>query len=216
MRTPRTPHDITLQCPRCGTWFVSATMDAARVVGRPSTDFHCRVDGPDPIAYRVHVCAGCDFAGLADDFASDEIAAASAASRGDACVATSIALAGSQKYEAAAATAERRGDGPSAVADLLLHAAWCCVGEQDREAERFFRRRAAWAFERALARYDDVPSGQRAELTYLVGELWRRSDDAERARQWLDRVAGEVVDDEQDWLVTLARQQRDAPREWLC
>jgi len=54
---------------------------------------------------------------------------------------------------------------------LLLRAAWCCVAEQDAEAERFFRRKAARAFESALARYDDVRRDRRAEVSYLVGEL---------------------------------------------
>ena len=183
------PRDVTLQCPVCGTWFRSTTMDELESDLRSATDFCLHVDGPNPIAHRAHVCPGCDFA----------------------------ALVGSERYEAAATYAERRGEGPSAVADLLLRAAWCCVEEGDSEGERFFRRKAARTFECALARYDDVAAVKRAELTYLVGELWRRGGDDERARIWLDRVADEVVDAAtQYWLVRLAAQQRDDPREWLC
>jgi hypothetical protein len=123
----------------------------------------------------------------------------------------------SEKYEAAVETALRRGEGPQAIAELLLHAAWCCMAEEDGEAERFFRRQAAREYERALARYDDVPVERRAELTYLVGELWRRVGDRARASPWFERVAGEVIDwVEQGWLVTLAEQQRDRPDEWLA
>ena len=95
---------------------------------------------------------------------------------------------GSEKYEAAAKVAEWQGAEPRYVADLLLRAAWCCVDEGDIEAERYFRRHAAWAFERSLANYDGVPREERAVITYLVGELWRRVGDLKQARDWFDRV----------------------------
>jgi hypothetical protein len=95
---------------------------------------------------------------------------------------------GSEKYEAAAKVAEWQGLEPRHVADLLLRAAWCCVDEGDVEAERFFRRKAAWAFERSLDAFDGVAREERAVLTYLVGELWRRVGDPRLAREWFDRV----------------------------
>jgi hypothetical protein len=53
-------------------------------------------------------------------------------------------------------------------------------------------------------------------ITYLVGELWRRIGDSSRATEWFNQVALEVTDPEsQQWIVNLARQQRDEPREWV-
>ena len=102
------------------------------------------------------------------------------------------------------------------VADLLLRAAWCCVDEGDIEAERFFRRKAAWKFEEALASFDGVARDERAVLTYLVGELWRRVGDTAQATAWFNRVSSEIVDAQtQQWVVDAARQQRDCPREWF-
>jgi uncharacterized protein (DUF2225 family) len=102
------------------------------------------------------------------------------------------------------------------VADLLLRAAWCCVDEADTEAERFFRRKAAWKFEEALASFDGVAREERAVLTYLVGELWRRVGDQRQAADWFNRVAGEINDPAtQQWVLDAARQQRDCPREWF-
>ena len=123
---------------------------------------------------------------------------------------------GSEKYEAAAKVAEWQGLEPRHVADLLLRAAWCCVDEGDVEAERFFRRKAAWAFEEALHAWDGVAREERAVLTYLVGELWRRVGDVSKAREWFDRVPGELTSQAaQQWVVDAARQQRDCPREWF-
>jgi uncharacterized protein (DUF2225 family) len=123
---------------------------------------------------------------------------------------------GSEKYEFAAKVAAWQGAEPRRIADLELRAAWCCVDEGDIEAERYFRRRAAWTFEQALASYDGVEQDERAILTYLVGELWRRVGDKTRASEWFDRVAGEVTNIQvQQWVVDAARQQRDCPREWF-
>ena len=123
---------------------------------------------------------------------------------------------GSEKYEAAAKVAEWQGAEPRHIADLLLRAAWCCVDEGDIEAERFFRRKAAWKFEEALASWDGVSSEERAVITYLVGELWRRIGDVEASHRWFDQVADEIVDPgSQAWVVDAAKQQRDCPREWF-
>ncbi len=102
------------------------------------------------------------------------------------------------------------------MADLLLRAAWCCVDEADTEAERFFRRKAAWKFEEALASFDGVAQEERAVLTYLVAELWRRVGDGRQATDWFNRVGGEINDSTtQQWVLDAARQQRDCPREWF-
>jgi len=128
----------------------------------------------------------------------------------------STSATGSAKYEAAAKVAEWQGIEPRQIADLLLRAAWCCVEEDDVEAERYFRRLAAWSFEDALRTYDGVGAEERAILTYLVGELWRRVGEKEQARDWFDRVPEEIVDPvSQHWVLAAAEQQRTDPQEWF-
>ncbi|HEX2716360.1 MAG TPA: DUF2225 domain-containing protein, partial [Gemmatimonadaceae bacterium] len=74
----------------------------------------------------------------------------------------------------------------------------------------------AWKFEESLASFDGVPREERAVLTYLVGELWRRVGDVARAGEWFELVAEEIVDPQtQRWIIDAARQQRDCPREWF-
>jgi len=141
---------------------------------------------------------------------------ASSSTSSSSAVAPMVAVPGSEKYEAAAKVAEWAGAEPRQVADLLLRAAWCCVDEGDVEAERYFRRKAAWAFEQALSAYDGVAREERAVLTYLVGELWRRAGDGKAARQWFEQVPHELTDaGSQQWVLDAARQQKDCPREWF-
>ena len=80
------------------------------------------------------------------------------------------------------------------LTDLLLRAAWCCVDEGDSEAERFFRRKAAWKFEEALGSFDGVGREERAVLTYLVGELWRRIGDLRFETEGAWKRTGTTVD----------------------
>ena len=64
--------------------------------------------------------------------------------------------------------------------------------------------------------YAGVPRDERAVLTYLVGELWRRVGDTSKATAWFNRVPAEVVElASQQWVLDAARQQRDCPREWF-
>jgi hypothetical protein len=61
-----------------------------------------------------------------------------------------------------------------------------------------------------------VPREERAILTYLVGELWRRIGDTRMASNWFDSVAGEIVDPQnQQWVIDAADQQKLNPREWF-
>ena len=214
-----TLQQIELRCPVCETRFRSQSVVSTNSFGGKRTDFHERAAGTQPLPYLVHMCNRCGYSGAERDFTEEadvtpmlkehvwnELTP----------VITPAAVSGSEKYEAAAKVAEWQSMEPRHVADLLLRAAWCCVDEGDIEAERFFRRKAAWAFEQALESYDGVPREERAVLTYLVGELWRRVGDARKAGAWFNRVPAEITDlTSQQWVLDAARQQRDCPREWF-
>jgi len=221
---------IDLQCPVCDTRFSSQAVVATNAFGGKRTDFHERAAGTQPLPYLVHMCSRCGYTGAERDFTDEaepspllkehvwnELAPVLAcAGGGHDSGAEGLQVAGSAKYEAAAKVAEWQSMEPRYVADFYLRAAWCCVDEGDTEAERFFRRKAAWMFERALSSFDGVAREERAVLTYLIGELWRRIGDVRAADAWFARVPDEVIDAVgQRWVLDAARQQRDNPREWF-
>ena len=214
-----TLQQIELTCPVCESRFRSQAVVSTNSFGGKRTDFHERAAGTQPLPYLVHMCNRCGYTGAERDFTEEADVSPMLREQVWSELAPQLAkpaVLGSEKYEAAAKVAEWQGLEPRHVADLLLRAAWCCVDEGDIEAERFFRRKAAWAFERALDGYDSVAQEERAVLTYLVGELWRRVGDAKQARRWFDQVATEVADSTtQQWVIDAARQQRDCPREWF-
>ncbi|GAC1648466.1 MAG: DUF2225 domain-containing protein [Gemmatimonadaceae bacterium] len=214
-----TLQQIELHCPVCDHGFRSQAVMSTNSFGGKRTDFHERAAGTQPLPYLIHMCSRCGYSGAERDFSEEadvtpllkehvwnELAPQ---------VATG-AVSGSEKYEAAAKVADWQGLEPRHVADLYLRAAWCCVDEGDSEAERFFRRKAAWMFEAALETFDGVAREERAVLTYLVGELHRRIGDTRTAGRWFNRVPGEITDSQcQRWILDAARQQRDCPREWF-
>jgi len=211
--------EIELECPVCRRRFASRAVASSDALGGRRTDFREFAEGTQPLPFFMHMCPRCGYTGAERDYAPDVEVTEALRERvwvELAPLARRAPVTGSEKYEAAAKVAEWQGLEPRHVADLLLRAAWCCVDEGDVEAERFFRRKAAWAFEKALESWDGVAREERAVLTYLVGELWRRVGDQALARGWFDKVQAEVIDPAtQQWVMDAARQQRDCPREWF-
>ena len=213
-----TLQQIDLRCPVCDTRFRSQAVVSTNSFGGKRTDFHERAAGTQPLPYLIHTCNRCGYSGAERDFTEEADVTPTLKEHvwNELAPVASTGMTGSEKYEAAAKVADWQSSEPRHVADLLLRAAWCCVDESDTEAERFFRRKAAWKFEEALASFDGVPREERAVLSYLVGELWRRVGDQKRAALWFNTVADEVTDPQtQRWIMDAARQQRDCPREWF-
>ena len=148
-----TLQQIELRCPICESTFRSQAVVSTNSFGGKRTDFHERAAGTQPLPYLVHTCGRCGYSGSERDF-SDEAEVTPMLREHIWNELTprlpTEALSGSEKYELAARIAEWQSMEPRHIADLLLRAAWCCVDEGDTEAERFFRRKAAWMLEKAL------------------------------------------------------------------
>lgn len=210
---------IDLCCPSCGNEFSSQTVVSTNAFGGKRTDFHERAAGMQPLPYQVHMCNRCGYSGTERDFTEQTEISPLVRDHvwNELSPHVSTTVTGSEKYEAAAKVAEWQGADPRYVGDLWLRAAWCCVDEGDVEAERYYRRHAAWAFEQALEFYDSVPRDERAVLVYLVGELWRRVGDLKQADAWFNLVPEEVTDPvAQRWVIDIARRQQSDPREWFA
>ena len=209
--------EIQLQCPLCGSRFRCDTVISTDSFGGRRTDFHELSSGIQPLPFLVYVCYKCSYTGMKHAFAEDTEITSTTRERvsdGVVVIKNRKDLPGSEKYELAAKIAEWQEVQTRYIADLLLKAAWCCVEENDLEAERFFRRKAARMYEQAIKKWDGVKSQDRAVLSYLVGELWRRIGDKQQAEVWFDRVPEEVVYlESQQWVVDLAHQQQHSPKE---
>lgn len=220
-----TLQQIKLRCPVCETHFASLAGGTSSAARTRRSDF--RNDGPgrSTLPYLVHVCVCCGYAGHAEQFDPSVEITPEVRERVWSELAPKLPAvpsmlllpnAGSEKYEAAAKVAQWQQADARYVAELWLRGAWCCEDEGDTEAERYFRRKAAWSFDQALDSYDGIAREERAAIAYLVGELWRRIGDDAQAAEWFARVPYEVVDEQsQEYIVAVARRQADQPEEWL-
>jgi uncharacterized protein (DUF2225 family) len=212
-----TLQQIRLTCPVCPAEFESRTL-AGYTCLRKRTDFHEQPSGPQSaLAYDVHTCTRCGFSANTARFEGAEVTEyVKHMVRSVLTPKLFHALSPADRWDAAAQIAEWSGEDGRVRGDLWLRAAWCAVEEQDTEAERYYRRKAVWAIEEALAAFDAIETEDRAVYAYLTGELWRRIGDLKQASLWFTRVQDELIDrTRQRWILEMAQTQRDFPREWL-
>ena len=218
-----TLRQIRLRCPVCESNFASLTANSPPATQNRRSDFREVGPGRNVLPYLVHVCPTCGYAGLVEQFDAtvditievrDRVWEELTPRLPAVPSMLLLPLAGSEKYESAAKVAEWQGADARYVAELWLRAAWCCEDENDVEAERYFRRKAAWSFAEALETYDGVARDERAAITYLVGELWRRIGDDLQAAAWFARVSREIIDSTaQEHILAIARRQAQQPDE---
>jgi uncharacterized protein (DUF2225 family) len=210
---------IAYQCPVCTHEFETQKVVATNSYGGQRTDFHERAAGGQPLPHRVHVCWKCGFAGpdaVFEDERPELEPTVIEQLMEEMPKYRARSLTGSEKYEAAAEVAKIMGEEDRLIADYLLSAAWCCVDEEDSEAERYFRIKAAERFETALEAFDQIERDERASIRYLTGEVWRRAGFIDKARRHFDLVPSEIITPQtQQWIANAALQQASAPREWF-
>jgi len=178
------------------------------------TDFKPIVGGSFPFPYYIHICPECGYTGTKDDFEEDvEPELRNKILKYLSPLIEDKVPEGAEKYEYAAWCAQWRGAGPTDIADLYLKAAWCSQEEKDPEGERAYRERALEFFKIALE-LGVVSKKERAMITYLIGELYRRIGKRGEADLWFERVPVEMVnEEEQRWILKAAEQQKNNPRE---
>lgn len=104
---------------------------------------------------------------------------------------------------------------PEETANLFLMAAYTCADDGASDEEAYNRTQAIEFFRKAIDK-GTVPAKSLPEVTYLVGELYRRIHLTDEAAKWHER--GETLAAAQsnlEWLVKLAKQQRTAPQEYI-
>jgi uncharacterized protein len=219
-----TLHTFPLNCPNCESEFESLAPGASRGAGM---EFRIPPGFTGVLPFLVHVCTRCGYAGLLHDFVSGVPVAPEVAARVWSQLASRVpantrlshsafALSGSEKYEMAALLAEWQWADARSVAELWHRGALCCAFEGDTEAERWFRISAAAWFAEALENFDGIHPNERADVTYMLGELWLEIGDRPRAREWFARVAEEIVDADLQRGIVEAARQRVQPDEWAA
>jgi uncharacterized protein (DUF2225 family) len=213
--------EFTVVCPNCEHKFQSRAVTSVSPAAQRGTDFHDRYrEGQSVLPYQVHLCDQCGFCAEEKCFV-EPLDKTFKMALGDFIyerLTPNLRWAREylvDRFEHALKIAEFSDESPMQMGDIALRGAWAAVEERDPESERFFRRIAVQNYTTALQHYDMVDRAQRANVTYLIGELWRRLGDEPLAIMWFDAVHDAIVDTEQEWLVKLAIRQKTTPMEYL-
>jgi hypothetical protein len=165
----------------------------------------------------VHACPRCGFAGDARAFEAeqaDEQVRAWVLGGNAAAEAVRDADSGYGRYQRAAlCQARRKRASALQIGEFYLAASWSAQLEGAPEEAPPFQAEAARYLERALLT-EEVGEGERAVMTYLVGELRRRLGEFEAALQLFDQAAVEFTrHDGPRWLLRALGQQAGLAKE---
>lgn len=201
-----------LSCPVCGHKFAQTLARSSLcVVERRDSDFRVQYRNCNPNWYAIIVCPECGYASSKSIFGEvrpEEKEALKGVLLGEQVVdltgKRSLEQVG-ESYRRAIACTEVRSLSPALLAALYLKAAWVYreMGETEQEHNLLKR-----SLESYLEAYDheQEPFGKMslAELTYLIGELSRRTKRYEEAVIWFSKVV--EMDDVRPNTLRLARE----------
>lgn len=207
-------YDQEETCPVCQKKFTARKVRRSMcIVSRRDTDFCVIYQNVNPNLYSIFVCPHCGYAAADTTFAEvspedreklanglAELGYAGIDFSGERDVKKGIAA-----YERAVRCAEMRGAKDSVFASLYLRIAWLYRSEQDaREVE--FVQKALDAYDKAF-NSEPMPIGKMSEiaLTYLIGELYRRTGNPAKAVQWYSQVVSNPKARMEPQILQLAR-----------
>ncbi len=189
------------ECPNCGTLFIATTVMSFGHAGRDS-DFYPKFWGANPLPFFVKVCPSCSHADYDSGFKiggwdeSKELP-------------SEPKLSCWRKYELVAEQQQKRKEALLSIARTYQQASWCCrtVDGTVAKMEQVFLRKALDFFEKALVG-NLVSDEELPAITYLVGELYRRTGDNTSALEWFVKVSPLVEgSDKYGWLLRLVENQ---------
>jgi uncharacterized protein (DUF2225 family) len=176
-------------CPLCGHPFDSQLITSTNSFGPLHSDFYREASGAQPICLFVHTCTDCGYTGFESDFEprafSTDFTRLVAETITPEVKKRKINVNGN--YYLAALCAQWRGASAQELGRIYHMGAWCCRVRGEKEKEKFYLARAAESFEKALAAGQPAPE-MRAMYAYLIGDLYRRLGDGDRAKEWYGRV----------------------------
>jgi uncharacterized protein (DUF2225 family) len=205
-------------CPNCQGKVNVHILTSTNTFGPRYTDFRSDAAGFQPRRIMMSLCEDCGFAGYTHEFKvtnvlPDEVREKIALHIKPTLDDTRPPM--SRVYAIHGQIAEWLGKSPLEIADSYLKAAWCCQDEGDVDREKDYRRIAVSYYKDAINN-GTLDDDTEPSITYLVGELYRRTGDSVQAHEWFNKVIDNAKT-HAHWhkLSDLAQQQRDNPKDLM-
>ncbi|MBF0547960.1 MAG: DUF2225 domain-containing protein [Candidatus Riflebacteria bacterium] len=199
-------------CPVCSVPFKAKVVEAVSHEGQ-DTDFFPHYIGEDPLPHFIIQCTECNYCAYPDDFSipfhkdthprQKQIKAIL-----EQPLAKKLSVS-AQRYYLAGKLYELKKRNSYFTGNLYLRGSWCCRQAADRRGEIELQQLAV-KFLKDAVDHSKVSSPENLPIvTYLVGEIYRRLEDRVAAREWFGNVEELVIDQEQQWIIELAKKQAE-------
>jgi len=206
-------------CPVCNTEFKSYAVRSSRAVAsRRDPDFHTVYSGVSPLHYTIIVCPVCYYAASNNTFGneiedrilkplSSALVQIKPTDPPDFLHERSLDMA-LRSFELAIRSAQLRKARSGELAGLLLGAAWMAREKGADELDKQYCMQALQAYLEAFNRdFRSIGNMNDAQATYLVGELFRKTDNYGEAINWFGKAVFNKNIKQNPQLEKLAREQ---------
>lgn len=212
-------YDKKYICPVCHAEFKSYAVRSSRAVAsRRDPDFHTIYSGVSPLHYTIIVCPICYYAASSNVFGNEiedrllkplatALAQIKPSEPPDFLHERSLDAA-LRSFELAIRSAQLRKARSGELAGLLLGAAWMAREKGDDELDKAYCLKALQAYLEAFNRdFRSIGNMNDAQATYLVGELYRKTDNYAEAINWFGKAVFNKNIKQNPQLEKLAREQ---------
>lgn len=205
-------------CPSCSKAFEARIVKSVTHQGQDS-DFFPHYLGENPLPFFLVSCPECRFCAYPEDYAPS----LSEKNKVDpAFIKKILSLPVAKKlpdealkFFVAAKVYEENQRNPYHIGNLYLRGSWCCRLLENRKLEIELQQLAVKFLKQAVDRSTITNPDNLPIVIYLVGELYRRLEDRQSAREWFGTVEEFVIDNEQQWILELTQKQAELNEHFI-
>lgn len=191
-------YSVEKECPVCHITFNVTRTRGRQILVKQDSDFCSHFQDINPYYYSIWVCSHCGYAAPDSGFENLSAVAQDKIAKFLSSRTVNVNYSGIRTREQAIATyklaiffAELIAAPESKLADLYLKLSWLYREGENAEEEKSAQTLACEHYEQALFR-ERLPIGTLSEaaVSYLIGELARRTGQTEKALLYLGKVVG--------------------------
>lgn len=197
-------------CPVCHNEFDAKIVEAVVHQGQDS-DFFPHYVGEDPLPFFLVQCPKCNYCAYPEDYTDTTykpVDKETIRSILEQPLAKKLPL-NARRYYLAAKIYEKQKRNPYYVGNLYLRGSWVCRTLDDRKSEIELQQLAVKFLRQAVEHSTITNPDNLPVITYLIGELYRRLEDKDSAREWFESVQDYITDPDQNWILELTRKQAE-------
>lgn len=205
-------------CPSCTTAFEARIVKSVTHQGQDS-DFFPHYLGENPLPFFLVKCPHCGYCAYPEDYAPS-MNEKNKADPGFVRKVLSLPVAKKLPEEAlkffvAGKIYEENQRNPYHIGNLYLRGSWCCRLLENRKLEIELQQLAVKFLKQAVERSTITNPDNLPIVIYLVGEIYRRLEDRQSAREWFGSVEEFIIDNEQQWILELTQKQAELNEHFI-